>query len=610
MFKLRDYQQNATINAISHIQNGINPCLMLPTGSGKTVVIAELVKKLLQEDSQHSILILTHTKELVAQNAKTINAFCGDVGVFCAGLGRKEKNNKVVVATAQSWIGLLNFDKKTNLIESDLSSSAPINSDPALIRSIIIVDEMHRVPAMKTPSQYKKLLCGENKRIIGLSATPYRDNNKLAFGDGCFFDVCDFKVGVAGLIENKFLTPLLVFEGADFETEKVSIKSTGDFDQSEMEEEMAKTLPFQVAAILKASKEHNSILIFAPSRGYCYRLQKQIESHQGSGIVNDAAVIDSETPPNVRDGLINDFKSGKRQILINCMVLTTGFDHPALDCLILLRATTSQSLYVQMLGRGMRIADGKEYCKVIDFGSNAQRFGSIEDCEDLDNLKKTKERHNKRAWACLKCSFINPISKGVCVNCKHCKECKERVDLHKHRCKHVECTDCGKLYKISDGYCKTCYFKCCDVVQKNSNLNCADCNNPLLEKVEIKKKKENLFVGLKEKYVNGETVKITNVKYKQRIATNGKDQLVVMFDSQKYATITMFLTAGNYYSKLCWSEIMRIKLDKSVLPFSFPSYSADMQCILEEEVFVPGRLALSAEFDGQFYKNFKFFYGE
>lgn len=363
--ELRPYQKEA-LNALYQyfLENNGNPILSLPTGTGKSVIIAEWIRFCLQSFPQTRMMMLTHVKELIEQNFdKLIKVFPNcPAGIYSAGIGRKDENCPVTFAGIQS------VAKKAYLFGHI---------------DMVLVDECHLV-SPKQGTQYKSFIADLKKvnpklKVIGLSATPYRQGLGLLTESDVFTDIaydCTSSEKFIELIEDGYLAPLIPKKtNLELDTSGVKIHA-GEFvleelqqacnDQSINREALEETL------CLASERKH--WLVFTTGIMHAEAICEEL---QAMGI--SACCVHSKMEKQTRDDNLLGFKVGKYRALVNSNILTTGFDFPALDCIVMLRPTRSAGLWVQMLGRGTRPSPGKENCLVLDFAGNTKKLGPIND---------------------------------------------------------------------------------------------------------------------------------------------------------------------------------------------------------------------------------------
>nr|AXV45637.1 Putative DNA repair helicase RadD [uncultured organism] len=361
--KLRPYQQDAVDAVIHHFRRRSEPAvLVLPTGAGKSLVIAELARK-----AKGRVLVLAHVKELVAQNHGKYQALGLQEGLqadlFSAGLGQKENLRRVVFGSIQS-----------------VARNLPRFSEPV---SLVIIDECHRV-GEEEDSQYHQLI-GHLKshnpalKILGLTATPYRLGLGYIYNyhyrgmvrttEPRFFADCIFELPLRQMIKQGYLTPprLIDAPAVHYDFSRLLPRENGLFSDADIERELkrqTRVTPHIVRQIIEYAQDRQGVMIFAATVEH---------AREVTGLLPDgaAALITGETPLPERDRLIDAFKARTLKFLVNVAVLTTGFDAPHVDLIVVLRPTESLSLYQQIIGRGLRLAEQKQECLILDYAGNA-----------------------------------------------------------------------------------------------------------------------------------------------------------------------------------------------------------------------------------------------
>jgi DNA repair protein RadD len=354
MYKLRPYQQQAVDEAVKHFRLENNPAvIVLPTGAGKSLVIAELARL-----ARGRVLVLAHVKELVEQNHAKFESYSLKAGIYSAGLNRKDISEKVTFGSIQS-IALANEDFFQSF-------------------SLLIIDECHRV-SMEGDTQYFQVISklkNINSKIciLGLTATPFRlgqgwiyeynsYKQDLKTSESRFFKKCIFELSIGFMIKNKFLTPPIKIDSPVACYDFSSLKLTNDrYSLKEIEgilKNQERITPVIIANIIEMSKERLGIMIFTSSVLHA----REILSLLPIG----SALVTGETEISERDEIINDFKIQKIKFLVNVSVLTTGFDAPHVDVIAILRPTESVGLYQQIVGRGLRLYPGKSDCLILDY---------------------------------------------------------------------------------------------------------------------------------------------------------------------------------------------------------------------------------------------------
>lgn len=410
MIKLRPYQTEA-MNAIYKYwaEGGGNPLVDMATGLGKSVVIAELARFALEVWPEMRILMLVHVRELVRQNYQEMRSLWPEapIGIYSAGLNQRDGQAQIVYASIQSVY------KRADLLGR---------------RDLVIIDEAHLVPHDGS-GMYKTLLSDlravyPEMRIVGFTATPYRlDSGRLDKGDDRLFDDVVYSYGIGQGIEDFYLAPLVSRAGkVEIDTSTVG-KRGGEFIAAELEAVALNdgVIGKAVSEIIQRGQDRKSWLVFCTGIKHS---EKVAEALRQSGIT--AVAVHSKMPQHERDEAIESFKTGQIQCLTNAQVLTTGFNAPGVDLIAFLRPTLSTGLYVQMMGRGTRNADGKSDCLVLDFSGNVRRHGPV-DAVNVNVQKKHKsgEKEHKvneddiRAKECPKCQALVAVSEYTCKYCGH-----------------------------------------------------------------------------------------------------------------------------------------------------------------------------------------------
>ena len=404
MISARWYQREAVNSVFEYFQAGKtgNPIVALPTGTGKSVVIGIFVKECLQHWPATKILMLTHRKELIEQNAAKLLSLWpqAPVGIYSDGVGRKDKGCQITFAGIQS------VAKKPELFF------------PA---DLVLIDECHLV-SPKEGTSYRKFLEEGLKRnpymkVIGLTATPYRHGmGDLTLG-GVFTDRCYDLTGkdeFNRLLAEGFLCRLVPKQTAtELSTEGVAIRG-GEYVEKDLQEAVDRSdiTAAAIREIVKLGQDRNHWLIFSSGVKHAEHISEALAAH---GIL--CAVVTGDCAN--RDVILDDFKAGKIRAVVNNNVLTTGFDFPGIDMIAVLRPTRSASLWVQMLGRGTRPCDGKKDCLVLDFARNTLRLGPIND-PVLPSMKKKKnddEPGRVPVKICPTCAAYNHSRATICSSC-------------------------------------------------------------------------------------------------------------------------------------------------------------------------------------------------
>lgn len=389
-FTLRPYQQEAVDATLKHFRKSDDSAvIVLPTGAGKSLVIAELARL-----ARRKILVVTHVKELVEQNHAKYQSYGVLGGIFSTGLSRKESQYQVTFASVQSVAANLEQFKDEY--------------------SLIIIDECHRISTDEN-SQYQRIieqLRQQNKglKVLGLTATPYR----LGMGwiyryhyrgfvrseEDKPFVHCIYELPLIYMISRGYLTkPDLVDAAvAQYDFSTLAQNRFGEYAEKDVNALLGKHQRVTHAIIeqvMELALQRQAVMIFAATVDHAKEITGYLPQEQ-------TALITGATDQRERDMLIQRFKQRQLKYLVNVSVLTTGFDAPHVDFIAILRPTQSVSLYQQIVGRGLRLDEGKQDCLVIDYAGNNVNLYHPEVGE-----KKPNSDSEPVQVLCPSCGFAN-----------------------------------------------------------------------------------------------------------------------------------------------------------------------------------------------------------
>jgi len=397
--QLRDYQRRAIDQLYAWFSSGNagNPCMVLPTGSGKSHIIAVLCKEALQNWPETRILMLASQKELLEQNSEKLRQHWpgAPMGIYSASIGKRQLGEPITFAGIQS-------------VRSRAKDLGHID--------LIFIDECHLI-SHKDEGSYRTLIndllaINPALRIVGLTATPYRLGHGLITDKPALFDDLIEPVSVEELIYKGHLSILR----SKITASKLSVdgvhKRGGDYIESEMQE--AFDTDTQNAAVvdevIRLGAGRKSWLFFCAGVEHAHHVAHELMER---GI--EAACLTGDTSAIDREDIINDFKAGKIRALTNVNVLTTGFDYPDIDLIAMLRATMSPVLYMQMAGRGLRPKSHTDHCLVLDFAGVVETHGPI---TAVNAPTKKKDGDGEApVKVCPACQELVHISATICPAC-------------------------------------------------------------------------------------------------------------------------------------------------------------------------------------------------
>lgn len=366
MYILRDYQKQCVEKMLWSVRQPAfqgGDLVVLPTGAGKSLVIADFAYKL-----QKPVLVLQPSKEILEQNYAKMCHYVDPetIGIYSASMDRKN-------------FGFVTFATIQSIYK---------NPEPFRIFKVVIIDEAHLVNPKNLDGMFMTFLNQiGNPRVFGLTATPYRldtmyertetgelythTTTKLInrLKERFWYRIL-FNINIGELIMQDILVPLKYMDKSVIDHVNIPTNiSKSDFDIDGFEEAIADKEDEILTAVFLGMECSKSVLVFCSSVS---------QATHFSDLVPNSAVVTAKTKKSERTRIIREFREGKIQTIFNVGVLTIGFDHPELGCIVLLRPTRSIGLYYQMLGRGVRKTEGKKFCWVIDLTGTVKTLGKVE----------------------------------------------------------------------------------------------------------------------------------------------------------------------------------------------------------------------------------------
>lgn len=514
MYTLRPYQQKAIDNTIDFFKKKNDPAvIVLPTGAGKSLVIAGLAKM-----AKGRVLVLAHVKELVEQNHDKYTSYGLEAGIYSAGLNQKDTKQKVIFGSIQS------VARANDSFFNDFN--------------LLIIDECHRVSA-ESDSQYlqviKKLQSkNKNLRILGLTATPYRlgmgwiyefnYQGEIKSQEPKFFKHCIFELPLEYMIKNKYLTqPVKVdipVTSYDFSELTQSGKMYSMSEVEELIKRQKRLTPLIIKNIVDITESYNrqGTMIFSSTVKHAEEILSYLPEGQ-------AQIILGDTDGNERDQIIEDFKQKKFKYLVNVSVLTTGFDAPHVDVIAILRPTESVSLYQQIIGRGLRLNPNKYDCFILDYTGMSHDIYSPE----IGDRKPAKESVAVIV-PCPKCDFDNHFWGLVSLD-------GDLIEHYGRKCRGaiqdeetLEIKPCGYRFRLK--FCHNCAAEN-DITARE----CAECKAILID-ADSKLKQARLSK-------NAHILKPDTMELLERTDKNGKPFLEIKYYDFDAKELSEFHFFGN-----------------------------------------------------------------
>ncbi len=411
MIQLRYYQKDAVDALWRYFETHTgNPIVAMPTGTGKSLVIAEFIRRACAAYPKTRFLGLTHVKKLVKQDVKAIHQLWPNcnIGLHSAGLHRRDIAHQIIFGNMQSVASTM---RKESIRRKGFGP-----------RDIVLIDECHLM-SLKNEGTYRWIIdrftaVNPNTKVIGFTATYWRTKGgMLTNAGGVFTDVCydlttteDFN----RLVAEGYLAPLVPkHTKTQIDTSRIKI-TAGEFNKAGLEREVNReeiTLG-AVREMVECGQDRNCWLVFTAGIDSAENVVEMLHTFGVS-----AACVHSRKPDAENDRLIEQFERGEIRCLVNADMLTTGFDCPQVDLIGMIRPTQSSVLWVQMLGRGTRPAPGKVNCLVLDFAGNTARLGPINDVAIPPPPGQKTRPGDAPVKICGHCGIYNHASARVCIGC-------------------------------------------------------------------------------------------------------------------------------------------------------------------------------------------------
>jgi len=366
----RPYQLGAINAVIDYLfETDGHPCIQAPTASGKSLMQAEIARRVYDIAPDKQQVFLTDVTALIGQNREELLEQWPDARTttYSASYGQKNHTGELVFCGIQS-----------------VYKNASLFNDV----SVVYIDEVHRA-SLKVGGMYHQFFTelwkkNPHARIVSLSATPWKLESGTIEGTWICTEIV-YSIPMSELFNDGFLCPIITPKTSlTLDFSKIKKAKSGEFDEEEMARLMDDDNVTNAALddAMRYASNRKSGLIFACNVAHAEHIKKALEDRG-----EFAEVIIGETITEDRKRIVDDFKNFKLRWIISVGTLTTGFNAKNADLLIVLRATQSSSLWLQILGRVLRTHESKINALILDFGSNVERFGRI----DMIGPPPTKE---------------------------------------------------------------------------------------------------------------------------------------------------------------------------------------------------------------------------
>lgn len=405
---LRDYQVDAIDRARQSYANGhTRPLLMAPTGAGKTKIAVQIIKNAVSRGNR--VLFTVDRVQLIDQTAEVFFKEGLDFGVIQADHPLTRGRAPVQLASVQTLTKRL----------------LPPRFD------LVINDEAHVVY-----SKMVALMELWQSPCLGLSATPFTK------GLGKIYDDLIVVSTTQELIDQGYLSNFVAYGSMGIDLKGVKTQA-GDYNQKQLGERVNQTqIVGDVVSTWLRRGENRQTLCFAVNVAHSKSI---VDEFRANGVT--AEHMDAYTDDDERKAILDRYESGATKVLSNCGITTKGFDSPNTDCLIMARPTKSLSLYIQMVGRVLRVGDKKSTAIILDHGGNIERLGFPTDelpqflCNGNKSESKAREQEKKERLptACEACHFLH--TQYVCPSCGHIPEKRPNVVSTSDTLKKIEKVD-------------------------------------------------------------------------------------------------------------------------------------------------------------------------
>ena len=552
MIQARPYQLEAHDAVIEHWKRSTLPCVVeAATGAGKSVIVAMLAHTLHNLSGGKRVLCLAPGAELVTQNAEKYKAIGERCSIYSASAGSKSLRYQVVFATEGT------FKSQAKRMGPDFAG--------------VIVDECHRLtPTIK--QIIEDMRSGNpNLRVCGLSATPYRLGDGFIFGvdpDGKampdtiarepYFHQCVYAISARMLLSIGYLTPLRAADinAESYDTSGLKVKANGTFDPTSLKaafEGWGRKTSAIIADVVAQTQTATGVMIFAATVQHAKEVMASLHP-------DNARLITGETPKTDRDKIIKDFKARKFLYLVNVSVLTTGFDAEHVSHIAILRATESVSLLQQIMGRGMRLCEGKAECVVLDYAGNIDKHmpdgdlyapqikaayqssggGVIEClCEGCGRVNLFSARPNDSQYNVDEYGYFADLD-GERITVQNHKG--EQVPMPAHfgrRCQHVHL----RTGERCDYYWSS---KVCTVCEHVNDIAARFCSGCKTELVNPNDKLIEFFTAHKKDPTLPQTDPVVSIDYVRGISRAGNDMLTANIVTSRRKFSVYLLENNNY----------------------------------------------------------------
>ena len=541
---LRPYQQDAFDKIRIRLKETTDPLLVnASVGAGKTMIISALLRVI--EKANWRALCLTMNSNLIEQNAESYIEQGGTCGIFCTGLGERDQDSNIIFASPHSIIQGI---KKENKIKD-----ARFN--------LIIVDECHNINNNDKGSMYIRILkhygmsAQSEKysfRVIGLTGTPYRGKTVSIIGPKEYFHEETVSISMPWLIDNGYLVcPIFGKTNVDsFDMSSIRVDNSGKFKHKDLQdaidrkERLTGEIMREIVQVVEGGR--NGAFIFASTIKHAYECMRSLPSEQ-------SAIITAKTKAKDRKHILSQARAGKIKYLVNVATLLVGIDVPNYDLCAWCRPTESLTLFIQGIGRVLRLSPGKTDAMILDYAQNLDRHGDI-DNPIINKAVATREEEKEYVIPCFECGTKNTIHARRCIG--QIKKVSQPVTNATNVTEPEEYVRCSFFFEFKE--CPSCLIE--------NDVTARECRNCRYELINPNDKLKRLSDGyifdvIEAKYwvsIQQSTLKpIVNVQY---ITNKGNvfEAYYVNSEKAKYVFYGKFVKKHVEESSAYYNDLMDV----------------------------------------------------
>jgi len=563
MLILRPYQDEALTKIKKRLKEVSHPLLAtVSVGGGKSILISKVLSW--AASYGYRCLCLTLNSTLIKQNADTHKRENGDYGINCASMKSKASEDLIIFGSPNS-------------ICQQIRNKQEVCTKPF---QLIIVDECHQI-SHNPNSMYQRIFSHYgamaqkeqyNFRILGFSGTPFRDKNQSICGPEAFFkeEVCNITTQQL-IAEGYLVKPYFgLTQSESFNFKDVKIGNTGKFNQKQLQEITDKSVRLTGKIMHELQQiECMGMFIFCSTISHCFEALRSLPQ-------NKSAVIIGNTPHKERQKILAKAQRGEIKFLVSVSILMVGVDIPLYNYCAWLRPTESLILFIQGIGRVLRLHPDKDHATVLDFSGNIERFQDIDNPIINEAIKPKPQQEDQYIIPCYDCGQLNKILSRRCCGSINNKRCE-------HYFEFKPCHACETQNDTTARHCRSCQA---ELIDPNAKL-----------KSQAATKDVNEFIVKKARYGVSSNMKDGTAILRCAYTTvEGKVIYEAHFTSTEKARNIFYgsfvrqcvTDASSYYPYLSDPHRMRAMLSSIKTPHRLVCYKEDDRWKIRKKVFYGG----------------------